>query len=120
MTTTPTVKVQVGQILKETSWIKGCEEPFFSYTRIDAIVRRSGNDVDLCGPGATTPEGTALHLQIFGEISPDGGATVEETVTDEWGGRTVREVISLDQLPEGRIWSDKIRADYAELGPERK
>ena len=119
-TSSAMVPVQVGQILKETEWLKGHQDPFISYTRIDAIVRGSGDDVDICGPGATTREGTALHLRISGMVSPGGGATVEQTVTDEWGGRKVREVIPLDQLPEGRIWSDEIRADYAGLGPGRE
>ena len=103
MTTTTTIKVEVGQILKETSWIKNIESPFISYTRIDAIVQGSGNDVNICGPGATTQEGTAHYLQIFGEISTEGKVTVEKIVLDEWGGKTVREVLPLDQLPEGYV-----------------
>lgn len=114
------VPVRVGQILKETKWMKGHEEPFVHYTRIDAIVPDSGNDVLICGPGATTPEGTAIYLQIFGIVSPNGEATVDQTVPDEWGDRKVREVLPLDQLPERYIWSDAIRKDYAGLGPEQR
>lgn len=116
------VEVRVGQVLKETSWLKIPDEkgpgiPSVNYTRVDAIVRTGRSSVDICGPGATTPEGTALYAQIFGRISPGGGATVEKTVTDEWGGKTVRKVIPLNKLPGGLIWSDETRADYAGLGP---
>ena len=120
MTTTPTLNVQVGQILKETMWLKNHEKPFVSYTRIDAINPSMGNEVLICGPGAIKREGTAMHLQIFGTTGPDGSAMVEKNVNDEWGGETVREVLPPEQLPNGFIWSDEVRPDYAGLGPERK
>ena len=115
-----TITVRVGQILQETLWIKNREEPIISYTRIDAINPGVGNEVLICGPGAITRKGTATFLEIFGTTGPDGSAQVDHTVADEWGGETVREVLPPDQLPEGYIWSDEIRKDYAGLGPERR
>ena len=114
------VQVQVGQILKETHWAKGFHPPFIHHTRVDAIVRVLENYADICGPGDTTPEGIPLYKKIFGSVNPEGGVGVEKTIPDEWGGVTVREVIPLGQLPDGLIWSDAIRKDYAGLGPWNK
>ncbi len=120
MTSSNKITVRVGQILKETMWIRDREEPFISYTRIDAINQGVGNEVLICGPGAIRRNGTPMHLEIFGTPGPDGSAQVDLTFIDEWENETKRETIQDDQLPEGYIWSDEIRPDYAGLGPERK